>query len=180
MGALLVATGNAPLRAQNAEMQKQLATEWKAGEKALQGEQFGSAIAHFDRVLQILQRGDVAVEANTLSAAFHNRADAHYNLEQWQAARADYSRVIELTPSDADAYAMRAITRKTSGDYDGLISDAQSAASLDSQYQSLLDDARSTVLFRRAMLGFLLLGALVLTIGAIPFGRALIKLLQAG
>ena len=175
----MLLTGVSPVRAQTAAQQKQLESHWHAGQKALRDDQFRVAIAHFNHVLEILQRPDIPIQAATLSAAFENRADAYYGLEKWPAALADYSRVIELTPNNADAYAGRAIARKTAGDYDGLIADAQKAASLDAEYATLLDDARSTVLYRRVLLGCLVLGAIVLMLGAIPFVRSLIKLAQA-
>ena len=89
-------TAPAPVQAQNAAQQKQIESAWTAGEKALREERFGIAVAHFNRVVAILERPEVAVEAKVLAAAFHNRADAYYNLEQWPAAQRDYSRVIEL------------------------------------------------------------------------------------
>lgn len=177
---MLLGATTAPLYAQTAAQQKQLRSEWQAGDRALRAENFAIALAHFNRVLEVLQRPTTLVEAATLSAAFHNRADAFYGLEKWPAARADYSRVLELTPDNADAYAGRAIARKATGDYDGLIADAQKAASLNAEYATLLDDARSTVLYRRALLVFLLLGAVLLALGAIPFFKSLAKLIKAG
>ncbi len=81
--------------------------------------------------------------------------------------------------SQSESLAKR-IARKETGDYDGLIADAQKAASLNVEYATLLDDARSTVLYRRALLVFLLLGAVLLALGAIPFFKSLAKLIKAG
>lgn len=128
-----------------------------------------------------MQRPEVPMEAKILAEAFALRADAHYGAENWKGAVADYSRCIELDPKNADAYAFRGVARKAaSGDYAGLLADAEIAAKLDPEYEDMLDDARSTVTWRRAMQGFLMLGALVLAIGVVPLVRSIAHLIQAG
>ncbi|MBW3638017.1 MAG: hypothetical protein KY445_16355, partial [Armatimonadetes bacterium] len=116
-----------------------------------------------------------------LAEAFALRADAHYGAENWKGAVADYSRCIELDPRHAGAYAYRGVARKAaSGDYDGLIADAEMAAKLDPEYDDMLDDAHSTVAWRRAMQGFLILGGVVLVLGALPLIRNVGRLIKAG
>ena len=90
------------------------------------------------------------------------------------------SRPITPMPTPGAPSLAKRIARKETGDYDGLIADAQKAASLNVEYATLLDDARSTVLYRRALLVFLLLGAVLLALGAIPFFKSLAKLIKAG
>lgn len=155
--------------------------EWQAGQKALGEQKFDAAIAHFNRVVTALQQPDVPMEAKVVAEAFALRADAHYSKQNWKSAVADYSRCIELDPKNASAYAYRGVARKAaSGDYDGLLADAEMAARLDPQYEDMLDDARSTVTWRRAMQGFLMLGALVLAIGVVPLVRSIAHLIKAG
>ncbi len=173
---------NASIHAQNrveSALPIQIENAWRAGEKALRAERYGAALSQLNRVVSALQRPEIAVPAQTLAAAFHDRADANYGLENWPNARDDYSRVLELTPNVASAYAGRSIARKATGDWSGLIEDAQKAASLNSEYEGLLEDAHSTLLWRRVLLGFAGLGGLVLILGGIPFVKSLVKLANA-
>jgi tetratricopeptide (TPR) repeat protein len=179
-GTLSVAT------AQNqTEIQKRK-QEWTAAEKALHDGKFSASIPHYDRLLnglKKLQNDPSAAPSNLsqwISRAFQGRGDAHYGLEQWKIAASDYTQSIQFDPQNAGAYALRGVARKATGDYDGLIADAQKAAQLDPQYSSLLSDANSTVLWRRAMLGFFVLGCCVLALGAIPLTKSLILLSKAG
>lgn len=171
----------APVRAQNGVLPQAVQSEWQAGAKALGEQDFDAAIAHFNRVVAALQKPEVAMEAKVLAEAFCLRADAHYGAQNWKGAVADYSRCIELDPKNADAYAYRGVARKAaSQDYDGLLADAEIAAKLDPQYADLLDDAHSTVTWRRAVQGFLILGGIVLALGALPMIRSLARLIKAG
>jgi tetratricopeptide (TPR) repeat protein len=49
-------------------------------------------------------------------------------------AIADYSKAIEISPQNADAYYNRGITRETAGDADGAIADFSKALDINPQY----------------------------------------------
>ncbi len=49
-------------------------------------------------------------------------------------AIADYSKAIEIIPTDAEAYTLRAAAYKEKGDFDGALADYDKAIELDPQY----------------------------------------------
>ena len=158
-----------PLRAQSP------ARELAQGEAAWDREDYQSAQRHFDRALHA-SHGAPNIDA----PAFYGRGVARLQLHQWQGAKDDLTRAVELDPTNAGAFAMRGMARKGLGDYDGLLLDAREAARLNPRdFSDFEDDAKSTVLWRRMMMVFLGLGGIVLCLGAYAMSRPLIRLLRA-
>ncbi len=88
-------------------------------------------------------------------------------------ARDDLTASVALVPDNAEAFASRGMARKSMGDSDGLLEDAHRAAQIDPDYAGFEDDAKSTVLWRRSMLGFIILSCVVLVIGLVPMVRSI-------
>jgi tetratricopeptide (TPR) repeat protein len=161
---------------------KALEWEWKQGEDALDVGADDHVELHYAHVVKILEKFEKqpdSFERQRLTEALRRLGWGQHALEKWPAAIKSYDRALALEPDDAPTYVRRGMARKAVGDYDGLIAEAERAAKLDSSKAGFLDDARSTVLWRRAKLGFFLLGALVLVLGAVPFAKSLILLGKA-
>ena len=156
-----------PLRAQT------LARELAGANHAWKTDDYPAAEIHFDRALQLA--GD---DRGARIEAFYGRGAVKLEQEKWASAREDLTRCLELDPRDADAYMARGMARKALGDYDGLLEDAHQAARLDPEWKGFEADAKSTVLYRRAMLGFLILGGVVVCLGAIPLVKSLVRVSQ--
>jgi len=148
----------------------------KAGDAALDRNDFKGAFIRFDRAVRASP-----TNRRLLAAAFHGRGEAHLQMHEWSEAKDDLSRAIALNPNDAGAFAARGMARKGLGDYDGLLLDARQAATLSpTHFAGFEDDAKSTVLYRRMMLVFLVLAGILLAVGAIPLARTLVRLVRAG
>lgn len=161
-----------PSRAQTDEAVIQ--REIKAGAKALEDDKYDAAIPHFDRAIALLKNPKNQDSTEALAWAFYGRAGAHYSMEQWELAVADYNRYLELNPNDAEALSLRGVARKAMGDYDGLMADSQRAAKIDPQYEHIVEAAESTILRRRGFLALWIFGCLILALGAIPFVKAIV------
>lgn len=158
-----------PLRAQWPD------SELAQGEAAWKRDDYQSAQMHFDRAIRT-SHGNANIDA----PAFHGRGVAKLQLHEWQGAKDDLTRAVQLDPTNAGAFAMRGMARKGLGDYDGLLLDAREAARLNPKdFTDFEDDAKSTVLWRRMMMVFLGLGGIVLCLGAYAMSRPLIRLLRA-
>jgi len=152
------------------------AQDVRAGRAALERDDFKGAAARFERAIRAS-----ASNPRVLAIAYHGRGAARLQLHEWSAAKDDLSRAIALDPKDAGAFAARGMARKGLGDYDGLLLDAHQAAALNpTNFSSFEDDAKSTVLYRRMMLVFLVLAGILLVVGAIPLVRTLVRLIKAG
>jgi len=148
----------------------------KAGEAALNHNDSKGAFARFDRAIRASLHN-----RRLLGAAFHGRGEARLQLHEWSEAKDDLSRAIALNPTDAGAFAARGMARKGLDDYNGLLLDAHQAAKISpTNFAGFEDDAKSTVLYRRMMLVFLVLGGIMLVVGAIPLVRTLVRLTRAG
>lgn len=148
----------------------------KAGEAALDRDDWKGAETHFDRAVRAKPSNP-----RLQVIAFHGRGLAELQLEKWSEAKDDLTRAIELDPRDAGAFASRGMARKALGDYDGLLLDAAQAAKLSpKRYAQFQEDAQSTVLYRRVLLGFAVLAGLLLVAGAVPLVRGLVRITRAG
>ncbi|RYG71906.1 tetratricopeptide repeat protein [bacterium] len=170
--------------AQNQDSKFNLKREWAAVEKATDRTKVDNAAVnlHLDRIIdefKVFENKPESFEGRELAQALAFRGSVRFGREDWKGAIEDFNRAIAISPDNAGAYAMRGVARKASGDYDGLIADEQIAARLDPKYKAWLNDAHSTVLWRRVKLGFMLLGIFVLALGGIPFAKSLIQLGKA-
>ena len=154
-----------PLRAQPFDR------ELAQAHRAWKTDDFAGAEAHFDRAL----RG-AGNHHDEQAQALYGRGVVRLEQHKWQGAADDLTRCLAIEPRNADAYMARGMARKGLGDYSGLLADAHQAARLDPEWKGFEDDAKSTVLWRRAMLGFLVLGGLVVCVGAVPLLRGLVRL----
>jgi len=89
----------------------------KAGDAALDRNDYKGAFAHFDRAVRASPNN-----RRLLEAAFHGRGEARLQLHEWSEAKDDLSRAIALDPTDAGAFASRGMARKGLGDYNGFSS----------------------------------------------------------
>lgn len=152
------------------------AQDVKAGNAALERDDFQSAEKCYSRVLGA-KTGDPNIEAS----ARHGRGEARLQLHRWSEAKDDLTRAIGLDPTDAGAYAARGMARKALGDTQGLLLDAAQAAKISpAKYSSFQEDAKSTVLYQRVLVGFLVLVGLLLCVGAVPLVRTLVRITRAG
>ncbi len=152
------------------------AQDVKAGNAALERDDFQSAEKCYSRALGA-KTGDPNIEAS----ARHGRGEAWLQLHRWSEAKDDLTRAIELDPTDAGAYAARGMARKALGDTQGLLLDAAQAAKISpAKYSSFQEDAKSTVLYQRVLIGFLVLAGLLLCVGAVPLVRTLVRITRAG
>ena len=146
------------------------AREFARAEAAWDKDDYAAAEKYFDSALNLSAESS-ADEAH----AYFGRGLARLQLHKWQGARDDLNASIELNPDNAEAFASRGMARKNMGDYTGLLEDAHRAALIDPEYQGFEDDARSTVLWKRSLLGFMVLGCIVVAIGLVPFVRAVTR-----
>ncbi len=150
------------------------AREFARAEAAWDKDDYAASETYFGRALD-LARNDTSDKAH----AYFGRGQARLQQEKWRGARDDLSASIALFPDNAEAFASRGMARKSMGDFSGLLDDAHRAAQLDPEYAGFEDDAKSTVLWRRAMLGFLILGGIVLAIGLVPMVRSIAGAIKA-
>ena len=148
--------------------------ELAQADAAWQRNDFAAAEKHCERALKGAQ-GDDAIEAPT----FFGRGLARLQLQKWQGARDDLTASIERDPNNAEAFASRGMARKALGDYTGLLADAHEEARLDPEYENFEDDAKSTVLWRRSLLGFVVLGCVLLCVALLPMVRSLTRAARA-
>ncbi|MEZ6088812.1 MAG: tetratricopeptide repeat protein [Pirellulaceae bacterium] len=79
-----------------------------------------------------LQLFDEVIETKPDHAnAYFNRGELRYELQNWEAALADYDRAIALQPGEADFYTSRGHTRYQLGRIDSAIEDYQTAYRID-------------------------------------------------
>lgn len=150
--------------------------EIKAGKTALKNDDFPNAERYFSRALQ---HPDNSTILNVI--AFHGRGWARLQLHRWSDAKDDLTHAVELDPTDAGAFAARGMARKAMGDYEGLLLDADRAAKISpTKYASFQDDAKSTVLYRRVLLGFLVLAGILMCVAMVPLGQTLFRISRAG
>ena len=147
------------------------AQEFERAEKAWDKEDYAAAETHFSSALK-LKSGD----SDDKARAYFGRGVSRLQQEKWRAARDDLTASIELNSRNPDAFASRGMARKAMGDYAGLLEDAHRAAQLDpAEFASFEDDAKSTLNWRRSKMGFLILGCLVLCVGAVPLVRGIVR-----
>lgn len=156
-----------PARAQT------LAREFAQADHAWKTRDYPAAETHFDRALKL-----AANDQNARASAYYGRGAVRLEQEKWAAARDDLTRCLEIDPKDSDAWMARGMARKALGDYDGLLADAHEAARLDPEWKGFEDDAKSTVLYRRALIGFLILAGVLVCVGAVPLVRSLVRASQ--
>jgi Tfp pilus assembly protein PilF len=77
-----------------------------------------------------LARDDLtrAIELAPDPAMVFNRAIAHQALQDWASAEADFTRVLEAEPAEAEAWLRRAVCRQRLGNADGASDDQRRAA----------------------------------------------------
>lgn len=153
-----------PLRAQTP------AREFARAESAWDKENYASAESHFSSALNLSADG-----SDEKAHAYFGRGVARLQQEKWASARDDLTASIALAPDNPEAFASRGMARKALGDYAGLLADAHRAAQIDPEFAGFEDDAKSTVNWRRSKLGFLLLGGLVILVGAAPLMRGIVR-----
>lgn len=156
-----------PLSAQSLE------DKFARADSAWDKRDYAAAETHFDRALELCANNEKA-----RASALYGRGAVRLEQQKWVEARDDLTRCIEIEPRNSNAWMARGMARKALGDYDGLLSDAHEAARLDPEWKGFEDDAKSTVLYRRSMLGFLILAGILLSAGAIPMWRALWRVCQ--
>ena len=78
--------------------------------------------------------------------ALFNRARTNYYLGKLKESLADYTMVIELTPDDAEAYAMRARARSRRGRFAEALADAELALGLDANDLAALREKGAALL----------------------------------
>ena len=145
------------------------AREFARAQSAWHKENYAAAENYFSQALNL------SADASSDEAhAYFGRGLARLQQEKWRAARDDLSASIELAPDNPEAFASRGMARKALGDTTGLLEDAPRAAQLDSEYRGFEDDAKSTVLWRRSKLLFLVLGGLVVCVGLVPLVRGIV------
>lgn len=147
------------------------AREFARAESAWDKENYAAAETYFSSALKLS-----ADDSEDKAHAYFGRGIARLQQEKWQMARDDLTASLDLDPDDAQTLAARGMARKAMGDYTGLLEDAHRAAQIDpAEYAGFEDDARSTVNWRRSKLGFLILGCLVLCVGAVPLMRGIVR-----
>lgn len=147
------------------------AREFMRAESAWDKEDYVAAETHFTSALK-LSAGNSDDEAH----AYFGRGAARLQQEKWASARDDLTASIALAPDNAQAIASRGMARKALGDYSGLLEDAHRAAQIDpAEFAGFEDDAKSTVNWRRSLLGFVLLGCVVLGVGLVPLVRGITR-----
>ena len=127
-----------------------------------------AAEAHFDSALKLV--GD---DENAEAHAYFGRGAMRLQQKKWASARDDLTRSIDLNSTNPEAFASRGMASKGMGDYTSLLADAHRAAQLDADYKGFEDDAKSTVNWKRAMLGFIVLACILGAVGAVPLVRDL-------
>ena len=150
------------------------AREFARAESAWDKEDYAVSETYFSKALTLS-----ADDSGDQAHAYFGRGLARLQQEKWQAARDDLSASIELAPDNPEAFASRGMASKALGDYTQLLADAHRAAQLDPEYSAFEDDAKSTVLWRRSKLGFLLLGCIVVGVGLLPLVRGIVRATQA-
>lgn len=149
------------------------AREFARAEAAWDTEDYATSESHFASALSLSAR-DSADEAH----AYFGRGLARLEQHKWQGARDDLTASIALNSDNAEAFASRGMARKGLGDYTGLLADAHRAAQLDPEYKGFEEDAKSTVLWRRSMLGFIILGCVLAGVGLVPMVRSVTRAIQ--
>jgi tetratricopeptide (TPR) repeat protein len=99
----------------------------------------GVAEAWATRAAVAFEAGDPGLALNDLTRAIElapdpamlfNRAIAHQALENWASAEADFTRVLEAEPEEAEAWLRRAACRRRLGNADGADGDLRQAAGI--------------------------------------------------
>lgn len=153
--------------------------EFARAEAAWDKDDFAAAEAHFTSALNLSvgdfdNSGDSGDEAH----AYFGRGLARLQQEKWIGARDDLTASIAIEPRNAEAFASRGMARKALGDYTGLLEDAHRATQIDPDYAGFEDDAKSTVNWRRAMLGFIVLTCILGAVGAVPMVRSFARVIK--
>lgn len=101
------------------------------GVRYLKSGDYGRAIAHFDRAIQIRPR---------FPKAFYNRALAYRSRGEHERAIADYTQAIRLKANYAEAYNNRGVTHHRAGNFDLAVADYNRALRLRPTYVSALNN----------------------------------------
>lgn len=150
------------------------AQEFERAEKSWDNEDYAAAESHFSSALKLSPD-----KSDDQAHAYFGRGLARLQQEKWESARDDLTASIELNPHNAEAFASRGMARKALGDYDGLLADAHQAVAIDPQYYAGFEEAaKSTVNWRRLILGSIILGCIVATIGLVPMVRSFARVIK--
>ena len=100
------------------------------GQIAFYQQDYGKAIAHFS----------ASIEGKESYPAYSHRAVARIKQGDYEAAEADYARLMELYPNNGELYHQRGICRGKEGKYNAALEDLTMAISLDPQNPALYND----------------------------------------
>ena len=154
-------------------LQRTLQREFAQADAAWDKRDYAAAEIHFDSALKF-----VGADENAEAHAYFGRGAMRLQQKKWQSAHDDLTRSIDLNPRNPEAFASRGMASKGLGDYTSLLADAHRAAQLDADYAGFEDDAKSTVNWKRAMLGFLVLACILGAVGAVPMVRSFARAIQ--
>ncbi len=150
-----------------------LQREFAQADAAWDKRDYAAAEAHFDSALKLV--GD---DENAEAHAYFGRGAMRLQQKKWASARDDLTRSIDLNSNNPEAFASRGMASKGLGDYTSLLADAHHAAQLDPDYAGFEDDAKSTVNWKRAMLGFIVLACILGAVGFVPMVRSLAHIIK--
>ena len=150
-----------------------LQREFAQADAAWDKHDYRAAETHFDSALKFV--GD---DENARAHAYFGRGAMRLQQKKWASAHDDLTRSIELNPNNPEAFASRGMASKGLGDYTSLLADAHRAAQLDADYAGFEDDAKSTVNWKRAMLGFLVLACILGAVGVVPMVRSFARAIK--
>ena len=82
--------------------------------------------------------------AQTSAEGYFDRGNSKYDLQDYRGAIQDYSKAIELDPSDAEAYYNRGLAKRKLQDYRGAIQDYSKAIELDPSFANAYNNRGNT------------------------------------
>ncbi|MCH7997832.1 MAG: tetratricopeptide repeat protein, partial [Chloroflexi bacterium] len=101
---------------------------------------------HFDSAVEAIGQNQLGIAAfqyglaveldPEFTDAYIGLGMLHFQLQDWESAAADFTRIIELTPGEAMAYYNRALAYQAIGDFQQSVADYTDAIRLDPQFMN--------------------------------------------